>query len=260
MKTNTKNARTNQLTKMAQKKQVNRKWNSTVFFQIGLIVSMIAVGLAVELVKFETIKHSPRMLSDPIDVVFTMHDFVIEKPIAKVQKTVVSQPKQLRDLSILVPVKDNAAIVETNITPQDQVIKVDPDARLTLEKPAEKPPVKSTMINVEVIPVFPGCEGITDRQESIRCLTQKLHAFIGRKFDTEIASRENLKGRQRIFCTFTINANGNIVNVQARAKSSRLVQEAQRVLGKVPGLTPAKQGLDNVAVDFSIPIVFEVND
>lgn len=260
MKTDTKNSNTNQLTKMAQKKQVNHKWNSTLFFQIGLIVSIVAVGLAVELVKFESFSLQPRVLSDTDDVVFTIDNFIIEENIAKAQEVKPKTAKVTRVIDKIIEVENTTKTIETKITTDPPVIKVDPDAKIKIDKPKAKPPVKRNMINVQVVPIFPGCEGITDRQESIACLTSKLHKFIGRKFDTEIAQQENLKGTQRIFCTFTIDANGSIVNIKARAKNSKLMQEAKRVIGKVPSLTPGMQGNQKVPVDFSIPIVFDVRD
>jgi len=260
MKTNTKNSNTNQLTKMTLKKQVSHKWNSTLFFQIGLIVSIVAVGLAVELVKFETVNYGPPKLTQPDDVVFTIHSFAIEKPMAKAEKPKPKVAKPIRDLTKLVVVKNSAAGIETKITADRPVITVDPNAKIKIAKPKADPPVKRNMINVQVVPIFPGCEGISDRQESIDCLTRKLHSFIGRRFDTDLAARENLKGTQRIFCTFTIDADGNIVNIQAKAKNSKLVQEAKKVIGKVPSLIPGMQGTQKVPVDFSIPIIFEVQD
>ncbi len=259
MKTHTKNSSTNQLTKRAQKKLVNRKLNSTLFFQIGLIISIVLVGLAVELVKFETVNHRSRMLTDP-DVVFTMDQFIIEKVIAVIDVPKPEPPIKRRDVSRVLIVNDKATIKEAKLAFKKPAIDINPNAILSLGKPKPKPLVKPTMINVEFVPVFPGCEGIANKQESIACLTQKLHAFISRKFDTDIASRENLNGTQRIFCTFTIDANGNIVNIRARARNSKLIEEAQRVLDRVPTLTPARQGASSVPVDFSIPIVFKVDD
>jgi protein TonB len=275
MKKSSEKQSNEQPTEFEKKKQATRKWNSTIVFQIGLIVCIIVAGLAIELVKVETVKPTLVNLSNPDDLVYTLDAFVIEVDAVKVEEPVPEVAKTSTRIDKIIEVKNTTTVVESAVDTKqvvvsdsvvsrpvttNPVVDVVPEPKVEIEKPIENPPIKASMNSVEVVPVFPGCEGISNRQESIACLTQKLHAFIGRKFDTEIASREKLKGQQRIFCSFTIDAQGKIVNIRTRAANEKLAEEAQRVLTKVPSLKPAMQGSEKVAVDFSIPIIFEVNN
>ena len=96
MKTNTKNhSTTNQLTKFEQKKKINLTWNSTLSFQVGLIISVLLVGLIVESIWMEGPKYKPIVLSDSTGEEFTMGAFIVEQDIARLEtEPVKPKPKQ----------------------------------------------------------------------------------------------------------------------------------------------------------------------
>jgi protein TonB len=53
---------------------------------------------------------------------------------------------------------------------------------------------------------------------------------------------------------------GKVVDVMAKAPHPKLEKEALRVARLLPDMTPGKQGGKDVAVLFSLPIIFEIRD
>ena len=89
-------------------------------------------------------------------------------------------------------------------------------------------------------------------------MSEKIAKFVQRKFNTELAGDLGLSGRQRISVIFKIDKSGNVTGVRARAPHPRLEKEAQRIIGKLPKMTPGKQRGRPVRVPFSIPITFKL--
>ena len=56
-----------------------------------------------------------------------------------------------------------------------------------------------------------------------------------------------------------IDDKGNVVDVVARAPDSKLEREAQRVINKLPRMTPGRQGDMPVEVIYTIPIKFNID-
>jgi len=89
-------------------------------------------------------------------------------------------------------------------------------------------------------------------------MSKKIAKHIQRKFDGDIASDHNITGVQKIFVMFTINTEGNIVDIKARSPHPALQKEAIRAIQSLPKMKPGKKGNKKVPVIFSQPIVFEV--
>ena len=113
---------------------------------------------------------------------------------------------------------------------------------------------------IEVPPVFEGCEDISDTAERRKCTSAKVSEFVGANFNTNLASNLGLVGRQRINVIFKIAEDGSIKDVRARAPIAELEEEAIRVVSALPKFTPGEQKGNKVAVPYSLPIVFQVND
>jgi protein TonB len=57
---------------------------------------------------------------------------------------------------------------------------------------------------------------------------------------------------------FVIQKDGSIGNVRMRGPDKNLEEEAARIIGKLPKMTPGKQRGRPVRVPFSIPITFKL--
>ena len=261
MKANAKNTDTNQLTSIQKKRQVNLRWNHTRNFQLGLILSILFVIIVVESVRVE-IKEVPITITeDPQEELYLINDFRIEQPKPEAQPVAKAEP--IRRVTELIKVVDNSfstnaqPVIETD-TP---VVEIDAGVRIVPVKAKKDTPAEAVALNsVMQIPVFPGCDPNMDRIDQIDCFTQKVHKFVIRKFDYDIGAKENLSGRVRIYCQFTVSGNGDIVDIKTRTTNKALKQEAMKVISQLPVMKPGKEKGKSVPVIFSLPVIFEVQD
>jgi len=112
---------------------------------------------------------------------------------------------------------------------------------------------------IENVPIFPGCESGNNAQKR-DCMSEKITAFVQKKFNTDLAGDLGLSGRQRISVIFKIDKNGNVTGVRSRAPHPSLEKEAARVINLLPKMKPGKQRGKAVIVPYSLPIVFQVQD
>tara|TARA_R110002073_G_scaffold336336_1_gene532369 strand:+ start:1512 stop:3083 length:1572 start_codon:yes stop_codon:yes gene_type:complete len=110
---------------------------------------------------------------------------------------------------------------------------------------------------IENVPVFPGCKGT--RKEKADCLNKKIQKFVVKNFNTGASKNLGLSsGRKKIWLTFKIDKNGDIVDVNARAPHPILKEEAIRVIGLLPKMVPGKQKGKAVSMKYTMPISFNV--
>ena len=62
----------------------------------------------------------------------------------------------------------------------------------------------------------------------------------------------------RVSVMFVIQKDGSIGNVRMRGPDQNLEKEAERIISKLPRMTPGKQRGRAVRVPFSIPITFKL--
>jgi protein TonB len=109
---------------------------------------------------------------------------------------------------------------------------------------------------IEDVPIFPGCERVA-KDKRRDCFQEKIQRHISRNFRyPEIAQEMGIQGR--VYVQFVIAKNGDIVGVRTRGPDKNLEKEAQRIIGKLPKMTPGKQRGRPVRVPFSIPITFRL--
>ncbi len=109
---------------------------------------------------------------------------------------------------------------------------------------------------IEKVPTYPGCSG--DNEALKKCFSERISAFVGENFNTNLGKDLGLVGRQRIVVKFKIDKSGNIVRATAKAPKPELEAEALRVIGKLPQMQPGEQKGEKVGVLYSLPIVFDV--
>ncbi len=113
---------------------------------------------------------------------------------------------------------------------------------------------------IENVPIFPGCESMTNNNDRKTCMSEKVSQLVNKKFNTELGADLGLSGVNRIYVSFKIDKNGNITSIQSRAPHPRLQTEAERVIKLLPKMTPGKQRGKPVGVLYSLPITFKVED
>ena len=249
--------------KREDKKKTNIKFNSAIFFQIGLVVALVASAWAMNLKIGERTNANPFknkvVIEDP-----AFFDFIVDVPkVVPVQKTIakVTPPPVQRQVTDKFEVVDDKTLkTETKlvatITAPDIPVTPIVTPPIVVTPPVDNGP--KNVNSVEFVPIFPGCESAGDNAARIVCMSEKIGRFVGRKFDTSVAS-ESSRGSQRITVQFKIDKNGNVVDIVARAPDKNLEKEAMRVVSRLPEFTPGKMG--DVAVDvlYMLPINFKID-
>ena len=107
---------------------------------------------------------------------------------------------------------------------------------------------------VDEVPVFPGCENAEDKRE---CFNEMMQKHIMKNFNyPKEAQDRGIQGRVAVM--FTIDEEGNITNIRKRGPDKLLEDEVDRIISKLPKMTPGKSKGKTVRVPFSIPITFKL--
>lgn len=241
-----------------KKHQANLQKNNGLYFQIGLIATLFIVFGIFQL-RFDKkeIAFNKLVIETPIELT-TMHSYIIEE---NIPKEVKEQQKSKKSKFFENPkIVDNEDPILKNIikTPPVVVDKAPSISDINVE---DLPPVIDTF-HVSLVsdyPEYPGCDKFSDKKRKFECFQQKIAKHIQRKFDSDIAANNGLTGVQKIFILFTINHEGDIVDVKARALHPELQKEAVRAVNSLPRMKPAKQGNKKVNVTYTLPILFRVD-
>jgi protein TonB len=249
------------VSEITQKKDVNLPKNSSLYFQIGLILCLLVTYGLLEM-KFK-MQLPDFSLERPIEDsdLFHMPDIVIE-PNAPEQKQLDNRVALLTDKAPIIKpddfvIKDPVSI----ITPEEYVPTptVDIKSIKTIAPPVEPLPNVFNMIDVERVPIFPGCESASNNAERMACMSEKLTKLIQKKFNTDLAADLGLSGVQKIQVQFKIDDKGHVTDIKSRSPYSQLEKEAERVVNKIPTMTPGMQRDTPVSVIYNLPIVFKVH-
>lgn len=242
------------------KKDANVPYNATLYFQFSLIVSITITALIINSAfKVKKDEIAGPDFRETEEIIF--HDYIIKMPEEPKVDEVKPEPKKVID-------PDKVNVTEKPLV-LEKVIEIDPEPKVIYsDKPiiSVKPklpdpktePVVYTLIGVERVPVFPGCESLTDNAQRRDCMSREIGKLINKRFNTELANDLGLNGNQRIYVSFVINKNGQVVNTQVRAPHPRLEKEAERVVNMIPKMMPGLQNNKEVDVMFTLPIVFNV--
>ena len=234
--------------------------SSLIFLQLGLILALLFVYSVLES-EYEkktfadlTYETDASDLSDYPYIPVVVDDKKPEK-----KKDPKPKKKKLFSPDEIIT-DDNQPEPEDILDPDDS----DSDAELTnkinslpdMTEPEEDEKIES-IFGVQSVPRFPGCENLTN-DKALACFTKKISHFVNRKFNTGLASNYGLEGKQHIYVQFVIDKNGEVSNIIAKAPHASLEKEAQRIIEKLPKMTPGMQQNRPVPVKYTLPIRFVV--
>jgi protein TonB len=240
---------------------------SVIFMQLGLILALFMTYLILESKTTQRLAvfTSSKNVEPDKKIIYT---FITEtpdepkavKPKQKLKKVEVetSVKQSTTDLKIV----DNDVLVPpTDLVTQDDPPTITVDDITEVADPNDKDvdtePIPFVL--VEEMPTFPGCNKKGTRLEKKNCFTEKITKHIQRYFNAELASDLGLSpGANRINTQFTLDKQGNIIDIKVRAPHKVLEKEAIRVIKKLPKMLPAKQRTKPVKVNYSLPINFSV--
>lgn len=177
-----------------------------------------------------------------------------DTPITEQLKTPPPPPPPPPAPEVIEVVEDEEEVEETVIesteTDQDEIIIEE------IEVEDEFDDIDVPFAVIEDVPVFPGCESVA-KSERRACFQDKINQHIRRNFRyPEIAQEMGIQGR--VYVNFIIAKDGSITNIRMRGPDKNLENEAQRIISRLPQMTPGKQRGRPVRVPFSIPITFRL--
>jgi len=220
--------------------------NSALYFVIGLAIVMLLVWRGLEWKKYDK--------TNDYDISLNVEDQLDEEaPMTEQIKTPPPPPPPAAP-EVIEVVEDEEEVEETVIestetSQEEEVMEVE---EVEVEEVEEDISVPFAVI--EDVPVFPGCEGSSNKKA---CFQEMMQKHIRKNFRyPEIAQEMGIQGRVAVM--FTIQKDGSIGNVRLRGPDKNLEAEARRIIEKLPKMTPGKQRGRAVKVPFSIPINFKL--
>ncbi len=247
--------------KKSQKHDANLQKNSTLYFQIGLILCLMGTYALFEM-QFQD--HKIAVIGDGDVAEKVVIDYVLpfEVEVIKPKGPKLLPSKDLKD--VLKVVVDDIPIIEkivnTPDAPDAQPEPIDPGSLKEIDNELTKGPMFVDFIKIEKSPIYPGCEKQITNDDRKKCMSQKINKLVNRQFNTNIASQYGLSGIQKIHTQFTIDKNGTVVDIKARAPHPALEKEAQRIIDKIPHMKPGYQRNIAVGVIYNLPITFRATN
>lgn len=147
---------------------------------------------------------------------------------------------------------DAAAIVadeQPTVAPSSQSEEAPVMVENTVDEPAPAVPEQKSEIyeTVEQLPEFPG-----GQQAMIEFLSSNVRY-------PEKAAKNNIQGR--VLVRFVVEKTGEISNIEVvRSVDEELDAEAIRVIKSMPNFTPGRQDGKPVAVWYTLPLIFKLNE
>lgn len=247
---------------MNTKKHSNKlQKSSLLFFQLGLILALFTVYVAVEHKTLVT-DYSPPQIAYEDEVTLPFHpyeDYVIEEVKVKQKKVVQQKQPTLEDPIIKdndtkevekLPFEDPVSDSKTSNVDIIKELVDEDDGDDLVDEPR-------LMMNIQEVPIFPGCEKVK-KSERRACFEKKVRKFVSRKFNADVASGITSK-RNKIFVEFIISKTGEIKIENLSAPHKRLDKEARRVVNKLPKMVPGKHNGKEVKVKYMLPIIYKNN-
>jgi len=216
--------------------------NSRLFFVFGLCLVLVLTYVALEWKSFD------KATTCEIAYLNEPDSFIEDAPFIKTPEP----PKPKFVPVIKEPIPDDSS-EEENVP---DFIEPDIDTQIPdapqIDYVEEEIPEEVIFTVIEDKPIFPGCEGASDKYG---CFQEMMQKHIRKNFKyPEMAIDLNQKGK--VYAQFTIQQDGSIADIKLRGPHQLLEDEAARIISKLPKMTPGKQRGTPVKVPFSIPINF----
>ena len=227
---------------------------SITFLLIGLVVVMFTSWRLIEMKVYEK-----EIGIDKLNLQGDEEDETLEVNVEDIK--LPPPPKQVAPPEEIEVVEDEKDVKEDVVasTETDDEEEIQEVEDLDTED-VEETDVEVAFQFIQNPPIFPGCEG--KKGKALKdCMSKKIQRFVGRNFNTDIASDLGLSGeRVKILTMFTIGKDGRVTNIKARSKYKDLEKEAKRVIAKLPKMKPGQQRNRPVKVTYTLPIIFKVEE
>jgi protein TonB len=221
-------------------------------FQLGLILALLLVYFGLELsfrVYAQENKEVVALQEATWVIEADMPPVVPEAPLKKIELPITSKN--------FIPVPDALPV-----DPAPDVIPLPDESENTGLVPGniafvkENEPVEIPFTVIEEAPVYPGCETV-EAASRLSCFQEMMKKHIRDNFRYPQFEKD-LEIEGKVYVTFKILEDGSISNIKLKGPSPGLEREAERIILKLPRMTPGKQRGKPVRVPYSIPIFFQL--
>src|SRR5210317_459312 len=217
--------------------------NSSPYFVIGLAVVLF--------VSWQAIEWKPYKKMYDYEALNVEDEDDEEIPITEQLKTPPPPPPPAPEVIEVVEDEEEVeeTVIESTETDEEEIVEI-------VEVEEEEEDIDVPFAVIEDVPIFPGCERVK-KSERRDCFQEQMNKHIRKNFRyPEIAQEMGIQGR--VYVNFIISKDGSITNIRMRGPDKNLEKEAQRIISKLPSMTPGKQRGRPVRVPFSIPITFRL--
>ncbi|MFH4967253.1 energy transducer TonB [Gaetbulibacter sp. M240] len=226
--------------------------NSGIYFAIGLNIMLF---LSWRLLEFKSYEKDDVV----VDVLDIQNEIEEDIPIVNVNTPPPPPPPVVIQESVKI-VEDTQDIEETiiestEVGQEDAIADYVPAVEdVKVEKIEEEVDVPFAVI--ERVPIFPGCEGLTNAQAKA-CFQEKMMAHVSKNFRyPETALEMQIQGRVSVM--FTIDSKGYATNIKSRGPDKVLETEAVRIIRALPQMKPGMQRGRPVNVSYALPVMFRI--
>ena len=235
--------------------------SSLLFFQLGLVLALFTVYVALEYKTENVTKTLPKQDGNVGEYRYYQYDVIrIEQKEIVQKKTAVLNKVSLEKVQVVKKKTTKEAKLPFEKSDENTKPTSIDFTKLSNEKEDEGLDNDShLMINVQEKPIFPGCEKVKELERK-KCFEKKITKFVNRKFNLGLSPSLGLSsGKKRILIEFLITKTDEIEITNARAPHESLEKEGKRVVNKLPKMIPGKQNGKEVDVKFILSILFDVN-
>jgi protein TonB len=220
--------------------------NSSLYFVIGLAVVLFVSWQAIEWKTYKkTYDYEALNVEDEDDE---------EIPITEQIKTPPPPPPPPPPAPEVIEIVEDEeeveeTVIESTETNDEEIVEI-------VEVEEEEEDIDVPFAVIEDVPIFPGCERVK-KSERRDCFQEQMNKHIRKNFRyPEIAQEMGIQGR--VYVNFIISKDGSITSIRMRGPDKNLEKEAERIISKLPTMTPGMQRGRPVRVPFSIPITFRL--
>lgn len=224
---------------------------SKLFMQLGLVLALFIVYVAIEKKTFDKIYGDLGEVSMNAE----MEEEVPITERIEPEKPKLPPPPTPEKIEVVEDKEEvEETVIESTETDETEAVEVEEIEEVEEEEEVIED-VPFTII--ENAPVFPGCKG--NKAQLKKCFSKKVQRHYSRKFNADLPNELGIEpGVKRILMQFLIDAQGNITEIKSRAPHPRLEKEVERVLKLLPKMKPGRQRGRNVPVRYSFRVRLNV--
>ena len=125
---------------------------------------------------------------------------------------------------------------------------------------------ESVKLNQEVVPfwivdtppVHPDCNS-SNKTNTKRCFSLMIRSHFFRNFNSDLLSQLGLEpGKKRVFVGFSIDKEGDVVDIKIRAPHQKIKAEVIKVMKSLPKMIPGEHSGKKISVNYELPVTLVV--